>query len=176
MDHGANHRVLGVTRHGIASQHDDDTGNQVALGSAVALPAQPDTQQTGAPPDNSHGGVLQVIMHPWTSPAVFSESVDTSPSSNNHRVEEFLTAAGATQPKLTNEKEDGHHDSVTDKSASHDEMRQTLPQVIIATEAHGRDSTKEHLGPTHNGHNLANYPMSDDNKATDTSVESLVEV
>lgn len=120
--------------------------------------------------------MLQVIMHPWASPAVFSESVNTSPGRNNHRVKEFLAAASAAQPKLTDEKEDGHHDSVSDESASHDEMRQTLPQVIIATEAHGSDSTKEHLGPTHNGHNLANHPVSGDDKATDASVESLVEV
>lgn len=176
VNHSADHRVLRVTRHGITGQHNNDTRDNVPLGPAVALPAQPDTQQTSAPPDNSHGGVLQVVMHPRASPAVLSESVDTSPRGDNERVEELLAAAGAAQPILTNKEEEGQQDPVGDESASHDEMRQTLAHVVIPTEAQGSDSTKEHLSPADNRHCLSEYSMQNDNKPTDPAVDPLGQV
>lgn len=44
MDHGADHQVLRMARHGITGQHDDNTRDQVTLGPAIALAAQPHAQ------------------------------------------------------------------------------------------------------------------------------------
>lgn len=75
--------MLRMSRHGIPSQHDDDTRDQVAFRLAVALPAEPHAQQTGAPPDNAHGGVLQVIVHPRPAPAVLGKRIDAPPDGDD---------------------------------------------------------------------------------------------
>lgn len=162
-----------MTRHGITGQHDHNTRDQVALGPAVALPAQPHAQETGAPPDNTHGCVLQVIMHPGTSPAVLSEGIDTSPSGDHQRVEELLTAAGATQPELPDKQHKSQQNAVRDERASHDKMRKALSQMVTPTVAHRGNPTKEHLRPAHNRHHLAANTMQYDDKSTNLPMNAL---
>ena len=96
VHHGAQVQLLRVATHGPASDSDDDSGNQVALGTATAVAAQPHAQKTSAPPDDTHTGMLQVIAYPGPSPSVLSEGVDAAPRSNDHAVVELLRAAGAT--------------------------------------------------------------------------------
>lgn len=176
MDHGADHQVLRMGRHGITSQHDDNTRDQVTLGPAVTLAAQPHAQQPSAPPDNTHRGVLQVIVHPGTTPAVFGKRVDASPDGNHQRIEELLAAAGATQPELPDEQQDRHEDSVRDKRTSHDEMCQTLTHVVVATEPQRRNPAKQHLRPAHHRHGLARHSVQDHNHPTDLPVDSIMQM
>lgn len=176
MDHGADHGMLRMTRHGIPSQHDDDTRHQVALRLAVALPAEPHAQQTGAPPDNTHGGVLQVIMHPRPAPAVLGKRVDAPPDGDDQGVKKLLTPAGPTQPELSDEKHDHQQDTVRDKRTAHDKVRHALSQVVVATESQRRDPAEQHLRPTHHRHGLTKHPMQDDDEPPDLPIDSLGQV
>lgn len=134
VDHSTDHQMLGVSGHGIAGHQDDDGRNEVTLGTTAAGTAEPHTQQTSAPPDNSHSSMLEVIVNPRGTPSVLGESINTAPSGDDERIEEFLTAAGTAQPKLTNKQEDSQTDPVPDECGAHDEMGQTLTEMIIATE------------------------------------------
>ena len=80
VDHGANHQRLRMRRHGIARQTDDNGRNEIPLGPAIATPAQPHAQEAGAPPDNTHRGMLEIIVHPGSAPSVLSKCIDAAPS------------------------------------------------------------------------------------------------
>lgn len=162
-----------MRRHGVAGEADDDGGDEVALGAAIAAATQPDAQQTGAPPDNTHGGMLQVVVHPGAAPAVLGEGVDASPGGDDERVEELLAATGATEPILADEQQDRQQNAVRDKGAAHDEMRQALAEVVIATEAHGGNAAEEHLHPACDGHRLAEDTVENDEDAADAAVNAL---
>jgi hypothetical protein len=174
--HGTDVQRLSMTTHGPASNGDDDGRNQIALGTATAVAAEPHTHQTSAPPDDTHTGMLQIIMCPGVSPSVFSESVDTTPSSNDHAVVEFLRAAGATQPDLTNEEEDGVDDAVCDKCRAHDEVGSTLTGMLALAKAQGCDSTKQHLHPRGQRDDLAHYTVSRNNPLPDLAQEATLDV
>ena len=90
VDHCTEREVLRVSRHSPTSNEDDETRDEVPLGPSISLPAQPDTGQASTPPDNAHSCVLDVVCDPRSSPSMLSESIDTTPSSNECRVEEFL--------------------------------------------------------------------------------------
>lgn len=168
--------MLRVAGHSITGQQDDNTGDQVALRPAVSLPAEPDTQQAGAPPDDAHRGVLEIVVHPWASPTMFRESVDASPGSDNERVEELLASTSAAQPVLTDEQQDSQKDTVGDEGTAHNEMRQALSQMVLTAESQGRDATEQHLHPTDNRHHLPHHSVSDNNIPTDPSMDSLGEM
>lgn len=176
VDHGTQHQLLRVCGHGITGQQDDNGRDQIALRPAVPLPAEPDTQQTGAPPDNTHRGVLEVTVHPWASPAVFGEGVDASPSSDDQRVKELLASTSAAQPVLTDEQQDSQKDTVGDECAAHNEVRQTLSQMVFPTETQGRDATENHLHPADNWHHLPHHSVCDHNIPTDPSMNALGEM
>lgn len=172
MDHSAQHQFLRMGRHRVASQQDHNSRNQVPLRPTVSLPTQPDTQETGAPPDNSHTRMLEIIMRPILAPAVLGECVDTTPDRNNDGVEEFLAPTSSSKPELAHEQEDSKKDTVGNERTSHNEMRQTLPQVIIMTKSQGRNSTKYHLCPTRDGHNLADNSMETYSPGTQFDVDA----
>ena len=174
--HGAQVQLLRVTTHGPASNGDDDGGNQVALGTATAVTAQPHAQETSTPPDDTHTGMLQVIAYPWSTPSVLGEGVHAAPSSDDHAVVEFLRAAGATQPDLSNEKEDGVDDTVCDEGGPHDEVGSTLAGVVALAEAQGSNSTKQHLDPGGQRDDLAQYTVSRDNPFPDLAHETTLDV
>ena len=176
VDHGADHQALRVSRHGIARHEDDNRRNQVPLGSAVAVTAQPHTQQTSAPPDNAHSGVLEIVVDPRAAPAVLSKGVDTAPGCNNQGVEELLAAAGTAQPELAHQQQDGQADSVGDERTAHDEVGQTLSHVISLAEAQGCNTTKEHLRPTDQRHNLAQDAMGQHEDPPDPGLSGLDQV
>lgn len=174
--HGAEMQFLGVTTHGPSSNGDDNGRDQVALRTATAVATEPDAQEAGAPPNDTHGRVLQIIAYPGSSPSVFGESIDTTPCSNDHAVVELLRTAGATQPDLTNEKEDGVDDSVGDEGRAHDEVSCTLAGMVALTEAQGSDSAKEHLHPCSQRDDLAEYTVCRNNPLPNLAVEAALKM
>ena len=73
-------------------------------------------------------------MDPWTAPAVLGEGVDAAPGGDDDAVEELLRAACTADPALADEEKEREHDTVADERAAHDEVSQTLSQVIVPTE------------------------------------------
>lgn len=115
-------------------------------------------------------------MNPSGTPAVLSESIDTAPSSDNQRIEELLTATRLAQPELANEKENSQANTIPDECTTHNEMSQTLAEVIATTEAQRGNTTKEHLRPADNGHDLANDTVCQHEDPTDTTLSCFLEV
>lgn len=144
--------MLGVRAHSPACHDDDDPRNQISSWPTMPRPREPNTKKAGTPPDYAHGRMLEIISNPRATPSVFRECVDAAPCRNEQRVEKFLTSACFPQPELPNQKNYCHHDSVADERSAHDEVCQTLTEVISSTVAHCRDATKYHLYPRHNGH------------------------
>lgn len=176
MYHGTQMQFLGVTTHGPSSNGDDNGRDQVALGTATAIATEPDAQKAGAPPNDTHCRVLQIVTHPSGPPSMFGESIDTSPRSNDHTVVELLRTAGATQPNLTYEKEDGVDDSVGDEGRAHDEVSCTLTGMVALTEAQGSDSAKEHLHPCSQRDDLAEYTVCRNNPLPNLAVEAALKM
>lgn len=102
VNHSTDHQLLSMSGHRIPSKHDNNSGDKVALRPTTATATEPHTQQTRTPPNNTHSSMLEIIMNPRATPAMLSESIDTTPSSNNERIEELLTAPRLPQPILTN--------------------------------------------------------------------------
>lgn len=91
--------------HAVAGQDQDHSGDDIALRCAVAATTQPHAHEPCRPPDDPHAGVLQVVAHPRSAPAVFGEGVNAAPRRDNRAVEELLAAARAAQPELPNEQQ-----------------------------------------------------------------------
>lgn len=58
-----------------------------------------------------------------------------------------MTLACPPDPCLTDQEQDCHDDAVADECATHDEVSQTLTQVITTTISHGDNPTEQHLYP-----------------------------
>ena len=144
-----------MSAHGPTREHNNDTGNQIALGSSTSVPRKPHPHEPGAPPDDSHAGVLKIVVHPWTAPSMLGKGVNNAPCSNDSTIEEFLTAASALNPELTDQKKKGEEDSISNECGAHDEMRQTLSGVISSAESKSDNSSKEHLNPGSKRHSLS---------------------
>jgi hypothetical protein len=86
--------------------------------------------------------VLEIVVHPWSTPSVLGESVDASPSRNESTVKEFLGSSSPSKPGLSNKKDDDECDSVGDKRAAHDEMSQTLAEVVTLAETDSGDTSE----------------------------------
>ncbi len=100
------------------------------------------------------------------------ESVDTTPRRNDQRIEELLAAAGAAQPVLADEKENGKQDTVSDEGAAHDEMGQALSEMVVATKTQRSDAPKKHLHPAQHRHCLAEDTMQNDENPANPSMNS----
>ena len=70
------------------------------------------------------------------------ESIHASPRCNYQAVKELLTPPRPSQPRLSHQQQNRKYNSIPDERAPHDEMRQTLPKMVAATEAHCRDAAK----------------------------------
>lgn len=176
MNHRADHEVLRMARHSPTGQENDKGGNKIPLWPTIPAPTQPHTQQTRAPPNNTHSRMLQVIMPPRLTPTVLRKGINTAPKRNDQRVEELLAATGATQPELANEQEDREQDTVGDKRAAHDKVSQALAEMVLPTETQGRNAAEEHLRPAHDGHRLAEYAVGDDEDPANAAMDSLCEM
>lgn len=107
---------------------------------------------------------------------MLGEGVDAAPSSNDDAVEEFLGAAGAAQPQLTDQKGQGHENAVCDEGATHDEVCETLAQMVALTETLGSDATKQQLDPDNHGESLATDTVYEANPRADASVDAFLEM
>lgn len=153
------HRMLSVCRHGPSREDQNESGDKVTLRGSITATAEPDTGQTGTPPDNTHGSVLPVVAPPLLSPAMLGKGVDATPSGDYSAVEELLRPTRAPQPELAGQQHDGEQCSVGDESASHDEMGHALAEVIVVAESQRRDAAKQKLHPRNDGEQLAVYAM-----------------
>ena len=176
MNHSAEREVLRVSRHSPTSNEDDETRNKVPLWSSISLSAQPHTGQARTPTYNAHGCVLDVVCDPRSSPSVFSKGVDTTPRSNECRVEELLRSSSSLQPGLSDKHDDSQKDAVANESASHNEMGKTLTKVVISTISKRSDSTKQHLYPGDDRHGLANNSVAMNCDLSDLPMESLCDM
>ena len=131
-----------MRRHRPAGNQQDKARDEVALRRAVPVPAQPDTRQTSRPPDHAHGGVLPIVAHPGRAPPVLGEGVDAAPGGDDGAVKELLAAAGAAEPDLADEQDDGQEDAVGDEGAAHDEVGQALAEVVALAEAERGDAAE----------------------------------
>lgn len=164
MHHGADWEFLWVCPHGPAGNENDNAGKNIAAWSTPPASAKPDSKQTSAPPNNAHRSMLQVILDPGVAPAMLGEGIDATPHGDDDGIEEFLRLAGAAQPRLAHEEQDGHDNAVANKGRAHDKVGETLAKMVAATVSHGRDATEQHLHPRDNGHHLAQYGVHDDNE------------
>lgn len=103
---------------------------------------------------------------------MLSEGIDTSPGSNNKRVEEFLASSSSSQPCLSNKKQYREDDSIGDERPAHDEVRQTLAGVVGEAEPKSSNTAKYELDPYKNRHDLSNDSMSLHNHLPYASVDS----
>lgn len=103
VDHRAEWKTLRVCAHGPASHEDDNARDEIALRAAATVSTEPDSDQSSTPPDDSHTGVLQVVVYPRSTPSVLGESIDTSPGSDDQAVKELLRPVGPLQPDLADQ-------------------------------------------------------------------------
>lgn len=176
VDHGADHQSLRMGRHSIAGHQDHQRRNEIPLWPAITAATQPHSHQASTPPNNSHGRMLEIIVHPLSTPAVLGESIDTTPSGDDQRVEELLAPARPTQPVLPNQQENRQANAVPDERTAHDEMRQALSKVIILTETQGRNTTEEHLRPTEDRHGLTQNAVSKNKEPPNPSLARFHQV
>lgn len=176
MDHRTDHQVLWVTGHSPTSQENDNARNKIPLWPAISASTQPHTQKTRAPPDNTHSRMLHVIMCPRLTPAMLRKGIDTTPKRNDQGIVELLTATGAPEPELTDEKKDREQDAVRDKGTAHDKVSQALAEMILPAEAQGCNPTEEHLRPAHEGHRLAEDAVGNDEDSANATMDSLGEM
>lgn len=108
--------------------------------------------------------MLQVVLDPGPTPAVLGEGVDAAPQCNDKGIEELLRPVGAAQEELPHEQEEREHDTISDERRAHDEMRETLSQMVIPAETKSGDAAKEHLHPGDEGKRFANYTVNNDEK------------
>ena len=92
---------------------------------------------------------------------MLGEGVDASPDGNQQAVEELLAFAGASEPQLSHKEDDRQDDAVSDESTPHDEMRQTLPDMItlFSAESQCGDCTKKYLHPAGYRHRFPHDSM-----------------
>lgn len=176
MCHGADHQFLRVRGHAPAGNEDDKSRDKVALRVAVAISAQPDTGQTGTPPDNAHCSVLPIILDPGGTPTMLCEGIDTAPDGNNGAVVKLLRSACAANPGLSGKEDNSQNDAVSDKCATHDEMSCALADVIALAEAEGRDASKNHLHPGQKRHCFSNNGVEGSDKFANHAQDALLPV
>lgn len=174
--HGADHELLGVSRHGPAGDEDDKGGDKIALGVAVAITAHPDTSQAGAPPDNTHGRVLPVVPDPGGAPAMLSKGVDAAPDGNDGGIKEFLRTTGAAHPNLAPKEDNGQDNAVCDKCAAHNEVCSALAKVVALAEAESGNAAENHLNPGQQRHGLANDGVKGSDQQADSAVDAALPV
>lgn len=162
--------------HSPSRDENDESGNKVPLGLAISVPAQPDSRQAGAPPDDAHCRVLPVVAHPISSPAVFGEGVDASPCCDHSRVVELLGAAGAADPDLSSHKDDGQYNAIADEGGAHDEVGSALADVFALAEPEGSDATKDHLRPAQHRHGFSENRVARSDELADEAVDATFPV
>lgn len=111
-------------------------------------------------------------MVPFSSPAVLSKGIHTTPTSNHKGVPELLALSGSLQPGLSNEEHNGQKDSVSNECRAHDEVCETLAEMVLAAESQGCDTTEEHLRPCKDGHGFSKDTVHFDDIRTHASMDT----
>ena len=107
---------------------------------------------------------------------MLGKSINASPCSNDQAVKELLAPPRPAQPRLPNQQQNRQDDAVSNERTAHDEVCQTLSQVITPAKPKGRDATKQHLHPAHDGHELADDAVHVHHVSADARVHTLFEV
>lgn len=155
-------QALRMRTHRPSSKQQNNCRYQVAFGPPISLPTQPYAQQPSTPPDDAHTRVLQIVLHPRVSPAVFRKRIDATPSSDEYRIEELLAPSCPGEPPLTHQQQYRKYYAVSNKGTAHDEMGQTLPQMVVPTEPQRCDPSEKHLHPAHHRHGFPNNTVRQD--------------
>lgn len=174
MGHGADHQLLRVSRHAPAGNENDKSRNKVALRVAVAISAEPDTGQAGAPPDDTHCSVLPVILDPGSAPAMLRKGIDAAPDSNNGAVVKLLRSASAADPSLSRKEDNSQEDAIGDKCAAHDKMSRALADVVALAETEGSNASKNHLHPGQERHCFSNDRVEGSDKLANHAQDTLL--
>jgi hypothetical protein len=141
------HQLLRMCGHRPSSHEQNCSRNEVSLWSSVTTPAQPHANKASTQPDDTDHGMLPIVANPISAPMMLGETIDETPKSEDGAIVEFLGSAASSHPKLTDEENDCQNNTVGNKSASHDEVRCALPEVVALTEAQCRDASKHQLCP-----------------------------
>ena len=120
--------------------------------------------------------MLEVVFHPRGAPAVLREGVNAAPRGDEGAVVELLAAALAQEPRLADDEDDGEDDAVPNERAAHDEMRQTLPQMVVPAQPQRRDAAEEHLHPAQHRECFANDAVAEDDVAAYLPIYATLEV
>jgi hypothetical protein len=168
--------MLRMRRHSPASHENDDTWDEVPFRLSVPLPAEPHAHQPRSPPYDAHRCVLEVVVRPWSSPAMLGEGIDATPRGNDERVEELLAPSSPPQPHLPDQEQNQENDAVCNEGAAHDEMRQALSGVVSSAEAERGDASEEELHPCHHRQCLAHYAVCLHYDLPYLSVDALLKV
>lgn len=176
MGGGADMQLLGVRGHGPASNENHKARNEVTLRVAIAIAAKPDAGKSRAPPDDSHGRVLPVVPDPVGAPAVFSECVDASPSSDHRAVVKLLGTTSSSEPDLSNQQDDSEQDAVSHECTAHNEVSGALTDMIALAETKRSDAAKDQLCPGKKRHSLADDRMTRTDQLSDLAVDALLPV
>ncbi|KAI4131149.1 MAG: hypothetical protein LQ338_001354 [Usnochroma carphineum] len=150
--------------------------NQIPLRPPVPFAGQPYPKEARAPPHYTHARVLEVVPYPGPTPAVLRESIDATPRRDEQGIEEFLRPPRPPEPPLAHEQQDRQHDPVPDERAAHDEMRQTLSQMILSAKPQRRDPAEEHLHPAYHGHQFSDNTVEEDEVAAYATVDAPFEM
>lgn len=172
----ADGQFLRMSTHAPPRHEYDERGDEIASRPPTSIARQPYSDQPGCPPYNPHGRVLQIVVRPRRAPAVFGEGVNHPPRSNDARIPELLRAARAGKPGLAAEEDDSEEDAVGHERRAHDEMGQTLAQMVALAETLRRNTTEEHLRPGDHGEEGAAYQMGAHEEGTDAAQQSAGKV
>lgn len=162
--------------HSPTGQDKHHTRDDVSFRRTILAPGKPDTQEPGAPPHDSHAGVLEIPVSPFLAPPVLREGVYTTPHRDHSGVPELLAASASFQPCLANQQHRRHEHAVDDEAAAHDEVRETLPEVISVAEPERGDPAEQHLDPRDKRNEFSGYPVRGNNKPPDLAVDTALEV
>lgn len=162
--------------HSISSKKDNQAGNDIPLRLPILSTGQPDTNHSAGPPNDTHGGMLNIIMGPFLSPAVLGKGIDATPGRNNRAVPKLLALIRPPQEALADKQHETHDHAVSYKGAPHDEVGQTLAEMVSVTESERRNTAKAHLHPRGNRHGFSDEAVRKNKIFPDTPVETTFQV
>lgn len=112
--------MLRMCTHRIPRENNHNPGDNVSPRLAIIGPGEPESQHPSSPPNDPHGGVLNVVVLPVLAPPVLSEGVDYPPTGDHKGVPEFLGFTGRPEPALALEGKQDHDSAVANERAAHD--------------------------------------------------------
>ena len=118
--------------------------------------------------------MLNIIRDPIPTPPMLRKGIDTSPCRNHRRVEELLRSSCSSQPFLPDQQHENHDNAVPDEGTAHDEVCETLPEMVVTAESERGNAAKEHLYPGGHWHDLAQDRVSEPDRFSNTAVDAFL--